>query len=429
MKTRKKILAIILAALFVFAPLASVAVGAADGDTYTVTVNLDGHGEDIVIEDVAEGAALTDVLEAAIPEAPTAEGYVAAAIGTKPVSGYSSVEELAEDAFALSSAAVESDMLVYIVWFELINEVRISIEAPACGTFVDADTDIDGDYIWSTQTNTPVLVFEEPEKIQEGYYTNWLNMDEEGYYDLFVGELEGDNTYLAGLDDIYPAFPYAFDSNTSIIVNGEVIFSDFYGEEVSSLFDGMWGDAYIPVEHDWGEWYVAVEPGPRTEGLLVRECNGDPSHFQSETIPELGGGVLATYDLNGGIPGEDFVDSVLWDEDYEWTVPNPVSEKENFAYAPEGFVFDGVEIEGIRYAEGDTYVFTKDVTVKLLWKAVAVDNNDNDGGIKKDTSSTSPVMGGEPNENNFSLAIVIVLAAALCVSGAICVYSAKKYMR
>ena len=76
--------------------------------------------------------------------------------------------------------------------------------------------------------------------------------------------------------------------------------------------------------------------------------------------------VEITYDLNGGIKGEDFVEKIEVDKGYEITVPGAMSE--TFAKAPENKEYKGYEVNGKVYTPGEKFKVAEDLTIKLLWE-------------------------------------------------------------
>ena len=72
-----------------------------------------------------------------------------------------------------------------------------------------------------------------------------------------------------------------------------------------------------------------------------------------------------TVDLNGGTAGTEFQESEQLDANTEGPI---LDVPESFAIAPEGYEFDALEINGVRYEVGSTYTLIEDANIKILWK-------------------------------------------------------------
>ncbi|MBQ2678689.1 MAG: S-layer homology domain-containing protein [Firmicutes bacterium] len=86
--------------------------------------------------------------------------------------------------------------------------------------------------------------------------------------------------------------------------------------------------------------------------------NGNLSDEQAYTI---------TVDKNGGKPGSNWQDSFQIPQGFPFIVTDPSSPDEDFAYPPDGLEFLGVEVDGIKYEEGDAVPINGNTTIKLLW--------------------------------------------------------------
>ena len=71
------------------------------------------------------------------------------------------------------------------------------------------------------------------------------------------------------------------------------------------------------------------------------------------------------YDANGGTKGSKWLDGFQIEEGKTLILSDL---GEDFVTAPEGKEFDAYEIDGVRYELNSKYTFTKDVTIKFLWK-------------------------------------------------------------
>ena len=74
-----------------------------------------------------------------------------------------------------------------------------------------------------------------------------------------------------------------------------------------------------------------------------------------------------TFDANGGVKGATWTDVayVPYGTVWNWWL------NEDFITPAPGKQYDGVEIDGKRYAPGASYTITKDITAKALWKSVS----------------------------------------------------------
>ena len=135
--------------------------------------------------------------------------------------------------------------------------------------------------------------------------------------------------------------------------------------------------------------------------------------------------VTITYDLNGGEPGEYFKETVTTTKDEELTLSAP---PEEFIKAPEGYTFNGIEVDGEQYLIDEEGVinitFTKDCVVKLLWKEIFViteveitltpplvgETNDMDQGEDEEgnyywnwSSQTNPPVATSPEDSHYTV--------------------------
>lgn len=130
---------------------------------YTVTIDMDGHGDNIVVEHVAEGTPLMQVIQQAVPSAPKDDGYVFFNFAPQNVDGYTSQYEAAVASRELlrdeggKYRTVTQDMTVHTIWFEEITDVEGTVVAPVCGTNVEPlETGADFHGLFN-QTNYPVV--------------------------------------------------------------------------------------------------------------------------------------------------------------------------------------------------------------------------------------------------------------------------------
>ncbi|MBR0104086.1 MAG: hypothetical protein IJM06_00625, partial [Firmicutes bacterium] len=74
-----------------------------------------------------------------------------------------------------------------------------------------------------------------------------------------------------------------------------------------------------------------------------------------------------TVDINGGKPGPNWQESIQIPAGFPFIVTDPSSDSENFSYPPEGLEFLGVEVDGIKYEQGDAVQINGDTIIKQLW--------------------------------------------------------------
>lgn len=282
---KKKFLAMLMAMLIMLVSVASTQVFASTPGTFTVTIDFGGHIDDYVVENVAEGTLLGNIIEN-IPreliESVYVEGYRPFAVSLKPISEYDSYEAASEASSMVYDTAVTSDMTVYILCAEYINEVRINVESPICGTEATVEEG-DDESEWDTQTNKPVVTFEDAEKFENDFLAYWITADEE----IYNGSFTYGEKYIAGIE-MMTKFPYEFDYSkiVNFYINGVKI------EDTNKYY--IYGQRYAVAigevectEHNWGEWEVVKEPTTTEEGLERRVCLGDPTHIEERPISKL----------------------------------------------------------------------------------------------------------------------------------------------
>lgn len=157
------------------------------------------------------------------------------------------------------------------------------------------------------------------------------------------------------------------------------------------------------------------------ENELLKNDDSNPTNEPTEDSEK----VTLTYDLNGGEPGEYFKETVTITKDDELTLSAP---PEEFIKAPEGYSFNGIEVDGEQYLIDEEGVinitFTKDCVVKLLWKEIFViteveitltpplvgETNDMDQGEDEEgnyywnwSSQTNPPVATSPEDSHYTV--------------------------
>ena len=190
-------------------------------------------GDDIIMTDIPVGKKLGEILQVGGPLSNLYEdGYYLETIARKPLSEYSSKEELADDSLNSLNRRILGDYIIvgdpsniqigdddsmysdvlnenttyYLIWDKIITEVEIDVVQPVCGETVEA-----GDDGFYTQTNTPSLNVPEGKGYSVGVVTpegaknipggTWISKEayesEEEDDIVFEGTFVGGETYTA----------------------------------------------------------------------------------------------------------------------------------------------------------------------------------------------------------------------------------------
>ena len=134
-------------------------------------------------------------------------------------------------------------------------------------------------------------------------------------------------------------------------------------------------DKTMSFKYIWENTNGTEPENPEPEYTLVFNYNGGTSN----------GATTNTYTVNGGavieVSEEAFLVGFL-------NAMSPVT-------APEGYVFDGIEVAGQKYTIGDYITIDKDITFKYLWKSTAPKYTivyDYNGGKKNGNTTTTEVV-------------------------------------
>jgi len=307
---------------------------------------------------------------------------------------------------ALADAADEDGVItVYVAWFEMIESMTLTVEAPLCGEEI-------GEESYPTITNSAGENWElyAYNETQTGAY--WVEVDEDNYpSDFYIGTVTGGETYAVEMD-FDALYGYYFNpdltaSNVTVnytdadgnTCNGTVIYMEMMtstseldynmicfevtaqhvpGETVTEneveptcLEDGSHEEAvYCEVceeelsresvtdealGHDWGDWVVVTEPQIDVAGLEQRVCKRDASHIETREIDPLVG-CTVTFESNGGTAVEDQI--VVSGE----TAEEPDDPDKG------GYTFDGwYEDEALTEAFDFSTAITEDITLYAKW--------------------------------------------------------------
>ena len=263
-----------------------------DLDTYKVTIDMGGHGEDIVFN-VDKGTMLyesdvtsRDDLKAAVANDPAYGG-----VRLKPVSEFSDLDDFFLDYNRNWRKQITEDTRIYVCWLKVIDKVVFSVKTPACGT----ETKLVEGGISNEQTYKPEVIVPSGAgydtaiiKYQDGrsqLYSFWF--DEEGYntYDYFEGKFIAGNNYI-GNTDFDAIFPYTFSKDTTIEVNGvDEFHSCGYSSRNKIIYRFSTAFTVTPT-HDWDEGKVTKEATSAAEGEKTFTCKGCGA-TRTETIDKL----------------------------------------------------------------------------------------------------------------------------------------------
>lgn len=298
---------------------------------YTVTIDTDGHGENIVIDNVQEGTELTKVIEKAIDE-----GKVKTKDGEQVLSNILVNSNQPEDYFLASyDLVIVSDVTVKEVWKNPIKTIEISLEIPSCGEEVfnnslNSNIKLDNNVsyrvlnvIWHKNLDYS--------KITEDHdYEMSVHVVET----MFKGTLKGDENMSIGIQ----LNEGVFTDETEVIVNGNSVSKYLLGglysgdpeafnvsgkwlvsTRCSVLFDVLikhsWGDGVVTTPatceadgvktytctcgetkteavdklgHEYGEWTTVKDATCEEAGQEERVCSHDASHKETREVESIG---------------------------------------------------------------------------------------------------------------------------------------------
>ena len=187
--------------------------------TYTVTIDLSGHGEDLSVE-VQHGERFFDALDnAGVFEtlyAMETEDYLFRDLATKPLSEFADADAFSEDAGALLDTTVTSDMTVYACFYQKIRTVSLTLKKPVIGSTVTVTEEDDR---WF-QSVTPVITLPDDAHCSVSEDSPaWFFRNDAGEYSFFEGSFKQGETYCAEFL-LVPEFGYWLDDDTVVTANG-----------------------------------------------------------------------------------------------------------------------------------------------------------------------------------------------------------------
>ena len=187
--------------------------------TYTVTIDLSGHGEALSVE-VQHGERFFDALDSAgvfeTLYAMENEDAIFRDLATKPLSEFSDADEFSDDAGALLDMTISSDMTVYACFYQKIRTVSLTLKKPVIGSTVTVTEEDDR---WF-QSVTPVITLPDDAHCSVSEDSPaWFFRNDAGEYSFFEGSFKQGETYCAEFL-LVPEFGYWLDDDTVVTANG-----------------------------------------------------------------------------------------------------------------------------------------------------------------------------------------------------------------
>lgn len=177
-------------------------------DTCSITVDAQGHGEDIVLENIPKGANIYETACNAFQASfdggePAAEGLVYGGLSKSALSSYNNWDEYLEAQNALREEILTEDTTLYAMWLPELSDIELTTEPPVCGA--------------SAADAAPGISVPEG----AGYAvedTAWMadSKDHTPYKGAFNGGQE--YCYTAFVES---EFPYAFSSDLHVTIDGD----------------------------------------------------------------------------------------------------------------------------------------------------------------------------------------------------------------
>ena len=343
---RKEFMKTVFFAVFlIVAVLASKKIVFAQDETVTITINMDGHGRNLVFKypkgESISGKDVLDKINLGGIQRDLEDYYL---LGWGDMPSYDSADDFVENGFLFDdkySIVASYDKKIYTVWLKKIKEVELTGIQPLCGISTATEED-DESYDLYTQTNRPKMEItgsnvSELMHIPYGIEGIWTDTSydikelyEQGVDPLpYIGTFEGGETYHF-FYSICPKWGYTFDLNpdkTLVNVKGATLNNYF----VYNQYDNIWpGDQYftwleisadITADHNWDAGTVTKEPTETSEGTKTYKCSGCDA-TKTEAIPKLdnvaitinmdgnGQNVTFTYPRNEKISGKDILDEI-----------------------------------------------------------------------------------------------------------------------
>ena len=243
---------------------------------YNLTIDYDGHGENVVIPFIEEGTNLNQINgweEIWKPrDGVYAEGgYRAHFLGPKPITEYDSWEDWYnyQENFDLVEegrySSVHEDTTLYVQWYRGCSPTEVTYSLPSDGDIVHIPDYPDGDWDWEQQTNRPVLAL--PKDVEgvkftceEGVIGNWVQVDdsdlpqkyetvqEDKFATPFEGTMKkGESYYASFIYELKAGYTFGIPELTGLPENVEVVVNNDYEPIVPDKFSGLAIPRWITV--------------------------------------------------------------------------------------------------------------------------------------------------------------------------------------
>ncbi len=261
-----------------------------------------------------------------------------------------------EDSFLAdhsSEKTITESEKFYLLWFDVIDKLELSVKAPICGK-VQKKIDTGEDYQMPVYENgLDITVGNDDVAVSQAAW----QINEDGEEEPFVGGQK-----YNGLCIFTSEFGknFAKDLEIDIILDGEPL-----GEEHFTSFRLKSGNLLqfelldIEAVHEYGDWQVVKEPTKTETGLKRRYCTYNPEHYEEEVID-----ALFVYEI---VKGEDGTWEKGSKKDLEFVVKRSYDDSLTFDQF-EKVMVDGEELTGNRYStkKGSLVLDIKEDYLKTL---------------------------------------------------------------
>ena len=274
---------------------------------YKVIIDTQGHGSNIVLKNVQSGTlafniakyGYVDTLGAgAFPTEIYDNGEALIGVALHQKSYYSNMSELAGELFYSlpmggADASLGGNVTLYAIWFEVIRNVSLQAEIPACGTETSTSRKPDGTWDTDSQTNPPVLT------LSPGSHCHFDNRGGTAPAAYWNADLNGTNPYIGTLkagnayyfsSRLLSDYGYVFPGESDQIPVQCTISGGSFGKWENDSFEdstlyGLWldpaGYGATPLwlsgsisvsSHNWDSGSVTAEPTCTASGIRTFAC-------------------------------------------------------------------------------------------------------------------------------------------------------------
>ena len=281
---------------------------------YRVTIDTQGHGDDVVLKNVLTGTSAFTAIkngyidklgQGAFPVEFYENGQALIGVNLYSKDHYSNMADMSERMlYSLPlggiNASIGGNVKVYAIWFDVIDKVDLTVEPPACGDTTDTTKNSKEEWNWDSQTNPPVL------SVPEGSPYHFDSAGNKGSWDAteegkepFRGTFEAGKSYWFDTyleSDYGYVFPGQSDGiDIDVNMTGGT-FSQWFNDDY--CFDGDGGkvtlygkwldpDEYygttplyitgkVAVTHEFGDWQ------PKDADEHIRYCGSNQYHSETE---------------------------------------------------------------------------------------------------------------------------------------------------